>query len=482
MLSRRWDVMLKLKTFHSNPSLAAQVMDEGPYRLRPVTRPWVMPPEDDIMSDPTGIRIHGPTGALCMHGIKITNLSEHQRFPSPNGVLFKGPRLQIAALPDAQQHDSLFFLHGLDSPVILRRRLDGRDDVYTFVCCCHVTIKTILQSPHTNVRGDPALRHHLVWLPEMFPESAFQLDSPITGTDHQRVREIGRQLAALLRRPPAEFLTSYVCALGRAAEDHWKRIVEAELEDMLFTRPARPADLMEPVAELLGELGRALAAQAAFWTGIVGRLERYGGSSAEWRLRAGTRPHERALGLKARLERLVDEVHVDMLGLDLAEDGTHRVELERMYLNGRGGGSSSSSAYDETNVLEATTQRVKEPAPASSSSSSSPLGGSVADEDGKVCPRWYRYLPGGTDSWYGMVKSQKGDAALYLHNAASWEDSEEGVELMERDLEAARLWKARFEVGMLDVEVRSRAAELLMEWRREYTSLTGGEWKKVIIV
>jgi len=53
---------------------------------------------------------------------------------------------------------------------------------------------------------------------------------------------------------------------------------------------------------------------------------------------------------------------------------------------------------------------------------------------------------------------------------------------MERDLEAARLWKARFEVGMLDVEVRSRAAELLMEWRREYTSLTGGEWKKVIIV
>lgn len=88
-------------------------------------------------------QVHGQTGALNLHGIKIRDLdgpSCSKTISKDGFMLFRLENIFITGPPNVQTGDSVFFLQGLNQPTVLRPQIRCREDIFTFVGLCYVRI------------------------------------------------------------------------------------------------------------------------------------------------------------------------------------------------------------------------------------------------------------------------------------------------------------------------------------------------------
>ncbi|KAK0706968.1 hypothetical protein B0T26DRAFT_790522 [Lasiosphaeria miniovina] len=171
LLSRDWDIMSQIKSFHSSVtqiSIASKFMISRP-RTELVSQPWELVNPDQVPLARVTIQ-----GGLCLHGVKITELSEgYSRNQSVDGfAVWEGP-LFITGPPTALETDSVFLLHGLDTAATLRRQLAGRDDIFQFVGMCFVRAQTGV------VIYEKAWKHHPFWTRDFAEQSILRIRSQI---------------------------------------------------------------------------------------------------------------------------------------------------------------------------------------------------------------------------------------------------------------------------------------------------------------
>ncbi|KAK3985787.1 heterokaryon incompatibility protein-domain-containing protein [Cladorrhinum sp. PSN332] len=523
LLSRDWDIMANIRDFDSKETQHRLELISGISRTRsePICQTWIMV---DTTSLP-GIKVHGPAGSLCLHGIKIADMSadrwhyiripknpisailrgeesetfrarkRQQRDKTLGFTAFIGDSLFVTGPPTAMLGDSVYFLHGIDQPIILRSQSDS-EPIYSLVGTCYVRIQTGIDllraaSPTSETRGwlDQLLNNNRGWsVLEMPTHLTIPIGRPALHQDlYAALRRIDANQGyfSVIKTEEDMNLTFDVVddlhhdkpvmteqclellqTLAENAEQKWSSLVQ-QVFPMLFLMPsARKFDIMAPVIPMLEELRRKLSNQARLWGEVLSLLEarrqmllagvvEVGGEMrAEYLRRAGE--------LNAAAERLRDrtgkykeddEVGDEIAGLERLKTSVKGIYAAR---NVEEGWKSFLSAGDDGD------------------------GGQGGEGGGDKCPMWYRCCYRGSEWWSGLVRKQFEIAAGYLSGCVS-DGGGEGNQI-EKSVEEVEVWKEKYEMAALEARVAKGAVEVLMQRRKEYVGLMNSGWKQIVIV
>ncbi|KAK3387484.1 heterokaryon incompatibility protein-domain-containing protein [Podospora didyma] len=440
LLSEDWDVMSQINLFHSELTQSGIAGDSriSMDRTDAVRWPWVSDLEPAPPSEPV---IHGPTGSLRLPGVKIAELSKgYMMKVSPQGfVIFEGV-LFIAAPPNARNEDEVYLLNGLESPVILRRKLSERDDILSFVGLCYVRIQTGITTstkpPTPGMTLNIVNLHEWSYLPYMRLYNG--RDEP---NNFSNIRSILLRMCERRQEDYEEPEIELVEELGRRVEVFWMTYLQKHWPALVLAPWARRIDIMAPAIEMLGELKGALESELSTRNDILRQIEEY--QRLEGHLRDNLRDEMRAR--TAQLNALSRSLHVKSLGQN---DQNFRAQDIR------------------DTVWKSLFARPGQ-------------GLAPRDHNEDYYPKWYStsYRDNETQ-WYELLRDQ---AIVEVDESAS--DGQHTYDTFARvNLEDARGWRDSLSIAMMEVELTKRSMEALMKQRKHYAGLTQAGWKPIIIV
>ncbi|KAK0674420.1 heterokaryon incompatibility protein-domain-containing protein [Cercophora samala] len=553
VLSRNWDFMAQIRAFHSL-GIRADLMSAhkiSSHRTEQVREPWFMDNMSKVMF--ADIDIHGPTGSLFLPGMKITDLSSDQylRLPSnpylkvlpdhpPSGTVysgitcFRGPLFVMAMMEpsDDSSHLSVWFLHGVNTPVILRQSQSSKQNIFSFVSPCYVRVQTGVcmfqgtaeeemynadsytvsekgytigsdakhQDKHRRLpplRFEPRQRSVLT-LPQFLGYSEmYRFVFDRWSELNSKVLQDGTL------KDCAELELARLQALGAHAETTWTEFLQRQVPIVLLMPSLRRLDLMAPVGFLLEDLAESLKRMKLFWNEIESLLEaaRVLGNTVEGAIREN---YERRA---AKLKRMRDIMfEQEKKRQELVEDEeAGQVWLKRSVKKLYG----CSTEEEMGEMVKRMAGNLEE------------RGGCAVDVDGEweeeqsewardglPCPIWYMARQGLHSWWSGMRKNQLEHGRQFLNDLVSgcgdWKriepvavsrggearpdkaprepGDEERISVNEDNLDTARGMRNKFAEAEVEVKLTIAAVKILMEKREEYARLMRGEWKKIVII
>ncbi|KAK3683455.1 heterokaryon incompatibility protein-domain-containing protein [Podospora appendiculata] len=477
LLSHDWSIMSQLEQFHSTSTQRNLLDDFGISQMwtEQISRPRIIPVANSEQDPFAGATVHGPTGALCLAGIKIAELAHgFSRSITKDGfAVFEGP-LFITAMSNAEEQDSVFFLQGFDSLVILRRHHPSRDDIFTFMGMCYVRFQTGMAmkyppEPFSAPFSGPLqnwLQSTQDWSALLPSRLANSINLSVDGLHSQGIATLEMEFKSIEKSNLA--LSGWragLCeSLGREAERIWTVIIQERCGDILFSPSARRFDIMQSAIPVLGDLKRALKSRSTMCESIISLLDMLEEGKRIGAL--GSNQVDEANKRIAELEQLSSRFlrDKDLSGWNWPESGPElgdviKAELEELCFG--------SGTRDESTPLR---RAIVEYNPIES------------------CPRWYLYQQHdiGASVWYELCHKQASNAMTYLQDAIlegrnAWE-TESLARVREANLEEARSWKQVFETAVSEIDVVMLAVNVLIEQRTRRVALTEGGWKPIVII
>ncbi|KAK4461774.1 heterokaryon incompatibility protein-domain-containing protein [Cladorrhinum samala] len=486
LLSQDWDIMANIRNFHSPSSQDSFALASGISHTRSelICQPWL---RNDISPVSFGgIKVHGPTGSLCVPGFKITDISEDyskkslstdiafpitaktikaesllKRFRNdklPEATTFTGTSLFIIAPHTAEKGDAVYFLHSIGQPVVLRPL--SQPTIFSLVGTCFVRVQTgVSLHRGTGPLVGPMILRWLVddgrdsWSVFKMPgHLKAAIASPHPSDDFTatlRLLENANREGAFCPSGLSEKCLELFQKLGEEVEKSWSAVVQ-QLFPILFLIPSlRKFDIAEPVIPVLEEMRRKFNGLAGIWGDVLRLVQARKGMTVvgeETRIEY-TR---RAEAYEALAVGIRDRIVEDREG-NVMEELKERIA--KLYMSGIGQAGENTVGREEGEE-----------------------GGEwEGSEDGGQCPMWHRCVYGGTGVawWDAMRRSMFESAGVYLRKCLDAEADEE---------EEVSAWKEKFELAGLEVEMAMRAVGILMERRREYVELMKEGWKPIVIV
>jgi len=434
----------------------------SPEMTERLSHPWTTTaPSSEIV-------VYAQTGALCLYGIQITDLSQ------PNTVepvmdtfcVFELDSLFVAAPITARKGDSVFFLQGFSCPVVLRRVVNSSVDLFSFVGMCHARIQTGL-TMREDVSSLLAIheRHHDILqrrsLAIHAPERWCERVAPFVGYRG----ETYELLIELCDLEPAQYSVSQWALfeeLGREIEREWTRVLTDNLRMLLMVPLSQSSDIMHPVPGLLEELVASIQQLSALWGEVSGYLQ----ECRQWdsQIPSNRRYHilSRRTQLDKQSERLLElNLDADWMGR-LVVDEEARDELRARYSTHSG--NPISASFD-------------------------PLVSNDRDPEA-YCPTWHQLQRDGKSFWYKMTRLHAIYAADHLRVAVPDEISDLRVFptyvspsiTLDESIDEASRWREMFDTAAKEVQLAKRAVEALMKQRCHYQALMGGTWRRIAIL
>ncbi|KAK4171886.1 heterokaryon incompatibility protein-domain-containing protein [Triangularia setosa] len=557
VLSRNWDIMAQIRSFHS---LKTRIDLMHGYRIsshrtEQIREPWCVDDMSKVMF--ANIDIHGPTGSLCLPGMKVTDLSP-DRFQIIPGLLpfthlpdlppghcdslvargitcFRGPLFVIGMTGSSKDSSrlSIWFLHGINTPVILQQPHPTKNNIFSFVSPCYVRVQTgvcMFRGPAEEEKYNPdsytiSKKGYTIGSDskrkdkqQRLPPSKLELgknsvltmpwylDSP--GIAQPAIDRFGGLYwmsfgyGELEKCDESQIAT--LQTLGEHAETTWTGFIQSQIPIVLLLPSLRSVDLMAPVVLLLEDLGESLKRVREFWEEIESLLEaaKLLGNTVEGAIRDNY--EQRAEELKRMKDRM-RELENNL------EQQVWDEEPGKTWLN-RSVGALYTCATEEE--MAVSVRRMVE-------NLEERRGIAVDDDDGEQlhrqqhwardglpCPVWYSIRPELESWWLGMRKGQLEYGRQFLSDLvsgignrkksgpptiSSWGSAppttiprepgdEGGISVNEDNLAGAKMMKDRFHSAEVEVKLTIRAVKILMEKRRDYAKLIKGEWKKIVIV
>ncbi|KAK4221467.1 heterokaryon incompatibility protein-domain-containing protein [Podospora fimiseda] len=563
LLSRDWDIMANIKSFHSrNGQHKLMIINKiCQSRTEPICQPWSINDNEFL----PGIKVHSSTGSLSLVGIKIADMSaddwkymhvpkdvasaiwrgtkknqeeseetftprkRQQRDKILGSTTFMGESLFVTGPPTALPGDSVFFLHGVDQPVILRRKSDS-EPIYSLVGTCCVRIQTgislrmgkysRLETPGWRRRlSDQYHNWSILDMPDYLtlpvgrselyadlhnalhsinanpayfsPSSMTQREEPVIDLAGPVVEFImddgsGGADGQDNNKPPWEStVISEQCldllqTLAKHAEDIWTRKVQ-ELFPMLFLVPStRKFDLMAPVVPMLEELESKLNNQAGLWQEVLSRVD------ARRQMLPGIELGEE---IKAEYLRRTGEFEASAERGRIAT-GKLKLDDEYDYLDAfegvKGMTARIRAIYTARGVEEGSRNWNLMISGETTNNRHEGEDGSDANvrETAGECPLWYRCCYNGAE-WWGMMRwKQLEIAAGYLRGCVNSGGGGEDVDVdvLEKYMEEIKIWKEKYEMAALEAGFAKKAVGVVMKRREEYIRLMKSDWTPVVII
>jgi len=463
--------------------------------------------------------VHMDTGTLSILGVKLLDLTppKYGRTASKLGfALFGGSFFFIIAPPTTNEGDSVFFLRGLDKPVILRRRDPDRNDIFTFIGFCYV--RTWSEDMARQGFTDLAHISHwsILYSPKTFPSDSQWNPQGITetSTELERMRERSVE--------PEENMDAIgiihyqrLQVLGRSAEEIWLEVLQRTVPDMLLAGGASLPlqDFMEPVLLVLEDLKQAIVPRINFWADVVLNLEQCLRaqtaatlSASEGTARASVLDQVNTLRerVHTRSIQLMDKDYIDFDKLMMYNDAKFlgidaglKDEINKLYVLFSMVDPKAPAYNTVSEMFSSHQQSLNHPGPKESQPG--------AGEEG-YCPRWYYYQgQGSTLWWYTMRRDEAKSASCYLQeaeealrlaattsssspSASSVPGTRPGygpVDAAETEpfwLADARQWLEAFENSLAVVDLTKKAVAMMMRRRKDVMAITKDGWKPVFIV
>lgn len=456
--------MARLEQFDSKTSMRSllHTCKISPDTTERLSHPWTN------TTPPSEMDVHAQTGALCLYGIQIADL------PQPETVepvmdtfcVFETDSIFVAAPITARKGDSVFFLQGFSCPVILRRMVNSRGDLFSFVGMCHARIQTgltmredvssllAIHEGHRDILQSRALAIHA---PKRWCERA----APFVGYRG----ETYELLIELCGLEPTEYSVlqwALFEELGRETERQWTSVLTDNLSMLLMVPPSQSSDIMRPVPGLLEELVAGIQQLSALWGEVSGYLQ----ECKQWK---GQLPSNRRDHILTRRTQL-DKQSERLLALDLDADWMGRLVLDE-------------DARDELRARYSTHSGNP------TSASLDPLVSNDRDPDA-YCPVWYQLQRQGKSFWYKMTRLHAIYAADHLRVAVPEDIPNVRVSptyinpriTLDASIDEVCRWREMFDAAVKEVQLAKRAVESLMKQRRQYQTLTGGSWRRIAIL
>jgi len=462
--------MARIEMFHSYREIEHLALSRNIAleRTELLTRPWPPNPSSLGRSD---ISIHSQTGALCLSGISLVELPSPVN-PEPSKdtfLIFEAEGFFIVAPVTAKQGDVVFFLHGFNSPVILRSQSDRQYNVFSFVGMCYARIRTGISMHRKPIGLD---RYGVLYHRTLKRKLAIHIPEEwIRGqpTGHELGSLVRDAVNQLLEAQPGGYSDQQESTLevvGKETERAWTSVLQTNLPMVLMMPDLSSKDLMAPVPHLLGELKDAVGELVRMWAETVAHLEAC--------TQPGSLSRERWAEMLAYSRRLeTRNLNILVYELDAGRDVLVMVD------------------EDVQDELKAWYSTPSAPFGGPALGYSDPLSYTDPDPDG-YCPRWCRYQQlDGKQDWYKMVRKQLKLMAEHLQLAVPEGERDGPFALtyvparitVEQSLEEARGWRDIFECAVDEIELAKRAVEILLMQRQRYRLLTmSSGWRQIAII
>ncbi|KAK3320640.1 heterokaryon incompatibility protein-domain-containing protein [Cercophora scortea] len=479
LLSNDWSIMSRLEQFHSTSTQDNLLYEFKEERIwtDSISRLEIIRVADRNRNPFADASVHGLTGALCLPGIKIAELANNfSRSITKDGFsVFEGS-LFITAMPYVEEQDSVFFLQGFDSPVVLRRHHADRDDIFTFVGMCYVRYQTgMAMKRPLHPLSDPFSGPLQNWPHDIQDWSAL-LPSRLANnfkhsTSDLQIQGIAALSSALKsiansNRALSRWQADLCESLGLEAERIWASIIQVPWSGRVPYSPAGRFHSMQSAIPVLGDLKRALKDQSTMCESTTLLLEKLEGY--------------RRLG--ALSTNQMDEVNNP-----IAELRTSNVRLlQEECFSGREWRNAITAELRELRFSSMMRERRfnsmmrDEP----TSLRRSIVGNSLFESS----PRWYLYQLDdiGASAWHRLCREQSSKAITFLRKAIQ-EGNNEGekaylARLRKENIEEASYWKQVFEMAVSEIDVVILAMNVLVEQQTGGVALSGGGWKRIVII
>ncbi|KAK0634588.1 heterokaryon incompatibility protein-domain-containing protein [Bombardia bombarda] len=436
LLSRSWGIMARIQYDNANIT-----QKRAMYKLHIAsdTMSPMGPPDVDRFNPPSHARfqVHGSTGALRLPGFKVAELP--MNFPDHNSenelFHFDGLYL-ITAPPNADTQDSVFFLQGLDLPVILRRKVAGRNDIFTFIGMCHIMSKNMLyQKMYSHKRGSNGAR----WTYDLIDWSVLHI--PPHDYTAGRTSEICTALRSISERNLKELVgweIQLFKKLGRETHSIWRTVIQDKM--------GHSSRFLEqiPVGLILDDLKRAIKSQNDFWVSIGSQLEIF---------------RQFSESLPESTRKLVSQ--------SITELETKREAFQRALHE------ETANRYERPVFVE---PRLGYDVNGMSFTIPVPLDQEFPSLF--YCPKWYLYQPKGYQAWLDLLEQDYSCAVDLLRNATMGNMGEGDGGLI-----VAGRYKELYEAKLLEIDLAKRSMTMLIE-EEKITSpiLLPSGWEYVVIV
>ncbi|KAK4189849.1 heterokaryon incompatibility protein-domain-containing protein [Podospora australis] len=521
LLSRNWDIFAQIRWFHDSESQTRFMTGHriSETRTERIRQPWLM---DSIDSIPfTDTTIHSATGALCLSGMKITDLTADHRRTTIYGVgdswnvsrthectAYRGLGLfvtGITAIQDQGIHGtttatlvpdndtstrlSVWFLHGIDTPVILRQVVSSRSEVFSFVGPAYVWIQTGVSmrmgtGGHNGDRGSP--RSVLCEPNWLTGEKLNPNEDKVLQTCGIDFAELSFTLNQTTLEACDEFRIAKFQWLGESAETTWSNTIRYQLPILFLVPSLRTSDLMLPVMDMMEDLRDTLEKQAKFWEEIISLLE-------VAKTFPGGQPISNEIWEQqyVRRARQLDQARRKAFDFEDQIGDNHeevRCILKRVY----------TSASNRETLVERIQQFVERVADHDEGDSDH-AGTPSACGNTLYVPVWYLCQDMIRSWWTNLVRRQLTDAATYLRevdrfaviNNASEVDNNNDIYGVEREqtrskpeenLASAKRWRDAFVFGAMEADLTKKSVQILIEQRKKYVDLMRRKWESIVIL
>ncbi|KAK3392502.1 heterokaryon incompatibility protein-domain-containing protein [Sordaria brevicollis] len=456
LLSRDWGIMLRNEHVEMHCISTQDECIQYPWQLRRWGEDkWVLNKEG-ILSDDSALpqaTVHGHTGTLCVQGIRLTNLSKKfKRHHFSTHAFFWGDFFSVTAPHNSDFEDSIYFLRGFDTPVVLRpaRKMTGdgllREDLFTFVGLCSVSPGKLIVLKDSD-RGTSELGMEL-------PEELSQISQWtvlhgsvgfLKGLRTENTQALHLKLAEL-------------CSVSRMEYSAWqvvffqglKERVNSIWDDVLH-RHKKDAFALVPKRGVLSDLEEAFARQSNFWSEILGQLMTASITSRQ-EIRDKFRQQQQRLHTLAQDMRLLS---VQRKATEVKNAPTAEISEELDLL-----------AKDLVEYRQKLWSRQQ-------------------DEGDRYCPRWYDFA-GVSSYWYHMRYIHAHQAANYLEqalvymDAAPTETSSAGASVLKANIAAATEYRRATRIASMEIKLTAKSLALPMcESDPEETM---NDWQKIFII
>ncbi|EGO56918.1 hypothetical protein NEUTE1DRAFT_84487 [Neurospora tetrasperma FGSC 2508] len=472
LLSRDWGIMLRMEHVELQSVPAPDECIQYPWQLRRWGEDgWVRNKTDDVISDELTLpkaTVHGPTGTLCVHGIRLTSLTKKfKRHDFSTHAVFWGDFFSVTAPHNSEFDDCIYFLRGFDVPVALRpvrkktRYGLPRKDLFTFVGLCYVSPGSLITLEGSDLRADypDDLAQISQWTVLHASTGFFE------GLRMENTQALHLKLAEMCSAAHTEYSAWQVAFfkdLRQRVNMIWDNVLHRFGKDA-FALTAWRGALSDPDEAcagpsnfwsetiVLSDLEEAFARQANFWSEIIGQLMTASMSSRE-EMKEKLRQQRRQLQTLGETMRLL-RVTRKATEAGNAPDASISEELD-------------SLAKDRLSYRQKLPARQQE-------------------EGDRYCPRWYDFA-GVSLYWYNMRYIHAIKAASYLEQAlvymdtAHAENSSTAASVLKVNIDAATEYQRATCIASMEIKLAAKSLVLPMYETDPEEAMD--DWQKIFII
>ena len=400
--------------------------------------------------------VHGSTGTLCVHGIRLTSLTKKfKRSHFSTHAIFMGDFFSIITPHNSRFGDCIYFLSGFDVPVALRPAQHcthdelSRNDLFTFVGLCHVETGrlTTLQGSDSKVAYPDDLADISQWT--VLHGSADFLG----GLRTENTQALHLKLAEMCSTTHEQY-SSWQITFTKILRERVGLIWD-EVLDRFKKQPFPLADASDRYhwrsPGLLEDLIDGFEEQSNFWTVIVDQLVSASMSSDE----------ETKQKLR-QLQQGLQSLRKNMRILSASPEATEAETVPRARL------SEELDMFAKDRLLYAKELRAR--------------GREGGD---RYCPKWYQFT-GASFYWYSMRYTHADKAADYIEQALAYMDiahtgdSNAAAAVLRANIDAATAYRRATRIASMEVKLTAKSLKLPIF--ETDAGETMDDWQKIFII